>query len=381
MSDDLLGARRAVLQECGAGGEVLEELLAYADNPYAGDIDGPVPSLPLSDEPHVERWLLYEEEAGEMGAFAALQGRFPQLRFPIREGMSAEDAYGRATRKGEFAAADGWPGLELERPEGVRLEVSPSMGGRIPVIVVEHRRDFVALVRAFSGRNEPVEVPDAQGACIVTGLNNWDRVHAHRRRWEEEQAGPVTEADWLEEFRRLVPRKELYQDRFIILSTGPYSAVTAGDAGLDEPEWRERSLAIRRDHESTHYLTHRLFGAMRNNLLDELVADFVGLVGAFGEYRAELARRFFGIESFPEYRPGGRLERYRGDPPLSDDAFLVLQRVAHRAVDNLDAAVREHAALLDDLDGLARVTLAQLALGLEGLTADDMSARLAARLE
>ena len=59
------------------------------------------------------------------------------------------------------------------------------------------------------------------GACIVKGLNNWDRIAAHRAKWERDQPGGATESAWNDEFRRLVPRKELYQDRFIILSRGP----------------------------------------------------------------------------------------------------------------------------------------------------------------
>ena len=71
------------------------------------------------------------------------------------------------------------------------------------------------------------------------------------------------------ELGRLAADKPRYQDRFVILSRGPYSAVPAADTGLSEAEWLERSLVIRREHELTHYFTYRLFGSMRNHLLDE----------------------------------------------------------------------------------------------------------------
>src|SRR4029078_7857581 len=97
---------------------------------------------------------------------------------------------------------------------------------------------------------------------------------------------------WRPSFENLMPQKYLYQDRFIILSRGPYSAIPASDVGMEEREWLDRSLAIRREHEITHYLTYRAVHSIRNNVFDELIADFVGLVRAFGSYRSDLALRF-----------------------------------------------------------------------------------------
>ena len=62
--------------------------------------------------------------------------------------------------------------------------------------------------------------------------------------------------------------------------------------------------------------TYRVFGSMRSHVVDELVADFVGLARGFGGYRADLALRFLGLEAFPAYRTGGRLEHYRGSLSL-----------------------------------------------------------------
>jgi hypothetical protein len=105
---------------------------------------------------------------------------------------------------------------------------------------------------------------------------------------------------------------------------------------VEEGEWREISLVLRRDHECAHYLTRRLFGSMRNNLLDELIADYTGMVGATGRFRAGWFLRFMGLEDFPHYRPGGRLDLYRGKPPLSDGAFRALQALVKRAAENLE---------------------------------------------
>jgi hypothetical protein len=377
MTED--GFRSHVLLDCGAPGPVVEELIRYDENPFAA-FRGRVPAWPLADEPHIDAWLSYAADARDIGVFQALQRRFVQLRFPIQAGMSAEAAYRSATLRGHLAEADAFaPGLVLSSPSGLHLDIHPTIAGRIPVLVADDRGDFVALVRAFTDRNEPGPVPPSMGACIVTGLNNWDRIAAYRRAWEAGQQGEVDDGSWGEEFKRLIPQKALYQDRFIILSRGPYSATAPSDTGMDESEWLARSLVIRREHELTHYFTYRVFGAMRNNVLDELVADFVGLVRAFGTYRADLARRFLGLEDFPAYRQGGRLQNYRGDPPLSDEAFAVLVRLAYRVTGNLERFAVRQAGLLDNLSGLARVTFALVRLTVEELASSDMLA-LASRL-
>ena len=75
--------------------------------------------------------------------------------------------------------------------------------------------------------------------------------------------------------------------RFIILSDKPYGGINAGYMGLDEDEWIKKSIVIRKHHECAHYYTKRYLGSSRNNLHDELIADFCGLYAAFGEFRAE----------------------------------------------------------------------------------------------
>ena len=85
---------------------------------------------------------------------------------------------------------------------------------------------------------------------------------------------------------------------------------------------------------------------MRNNIFDELIADFVGLARAFGRYRADLALKFLGLEAFPKYRQGGRLESYRGSPPLSGEGLVVLRRLAFLSVHNLEQFSLEHPGLI-----------------------------------
>lgn len=326
-----------LLASFGAQPGEVQELLAYNDNVFDLSALGPGTTLPLPDEPFMAAWEGYAAEAAERGVFATLRDRLPQLRFPIRKGISETPAYREATRRGvPVESVRRGPGLRLRRPEDVELVLHPSPAGRIPVLILRNRDDFVTLARALGSRNEPRVLPDSLGAFMISGFNNWDRINALRREWEARDPAEREAATWNEELARIVPRRELYQDRFILLSAGPYSAVPARDLGLLEEEWRESSLVVRRDHECTHYFTQRVFGSMRNNLLDELMADYAGIVGALGRYRADWFLRFVGLESFPVYREGGRLGSYRGDPPLSDGAFRVLQALVCAAAENLE---------------------------------------------
>jgi hypothetical protein len=309
------------------------------------------------------------------GAWAALRDVLVQLRFPVAEGISADPAYAAATRAGAPAPEGG--GVELEAPGALRLFLHPTAAGRIPVLLAGTMDDFRTLVRALTRKNEPAPLPASMGACMVAGYNNWERVARVRRAWEAGEIELDGAGDWSAAFRALRERRELYQDRFVVLGPGPYSGVPAGEMGMGEDEWRARSVQIRLEHECAHYFTRRVLGSMRNNLLDELIADYVGIASAAGGFRPTWFLRFMGLER-DGYRDGGRLQNYRGD--LSDAAFAVLQplvRAAARAVETADA---EHPGLCATAGGRARAIVALAGLTLEEMAADGGADRIAARM-
>lgn len=367
--------RCAVLKALGATPAECAELLRYNENHFDPRALERGRAFPLADEAFVETWERYAREARSAGAWAVLRKALVQLRFPVRQGISREPAY-RAAVRGQAAARDGAAALELRRPGGVRIEIHQTPAGRLPVVVAPRRDDFELLAQALTKRNEPVAVPASIGACMVAGYTNVERLRRLRERWWTGQPFP-TEAGWRRERERLSPRKDLYQDRFVLASTTPYSAVPAGRLGLTREAWRRSSLAIRVKHESMHYFTRRVFGSMKNLLLDEIIADYAGITHAAGRFRGDWALRFLGLESYPRYREGGRLEHYRGDPPLSDGAFRILQRLVKRAVDNLE----RWSAAQDDPprpDGCLGTVLALTRLTVEELAAGDAHDRLRA---
>jgi len=367
-------SRELQLERLGASPAETDELLTYNANVFDLGALGPGTRFPLPDEPFVAFWETVVEESRSRGAFAVLRERLPQLRFPIQKGIGESEPYRAATRRG--VPVDTIPeatGLAIERPEAIEVVLHASPAGRIPLLIARRRAEFTALLQALTRRNEPEPVPDAQGALMVSGYNNWSRIGELRRRWEEGGPAGRETATWTEEFQRIQGRRELYQDRFILLSDGPYSAVPAADLGLSEAEWRALSLAIRRDHECAHYLTRRLFGSMRNNVLDELIADYAGLVAATGRFRADWFLRFVGLEDFPRYRPGARLDLYRGTPPLSDGAFRVLQTLLKAAADTLEQSLERFPP-----EETAVMIAALASLRLEDLAGEDGAERLSA---
>ena len=334
--------RSGVLLDHGALPGEVEELLAYNQNIFdLTNISSVLQSLP--DEAHLPFWRKSLATASVTSVFETLKNILVQLQFPIQSGISQTQFYREATLKGHKAADMTQKGLQLQHPEKLQLKIYSSLAGSIPILLTGERADFVFLVQALTKKNEPEPIPDSMGACMVANYNNWGRINQYRDRWSLKNGDNCAEKDWQLEFRRLIPQKQLYQDRFIILSDGFYSGVTAQEMNLSESEWRSLSLAIRLEHECTHYFTHRALGSMRNNLLDELIADYQGIVAAIGYYRADWFLRFMGLESFPHYRPGARFENYQSESLLSSGALKVLQRLVKVAAENLEYFDRHYA--------------------------------------
>jgi len=330
--------RYSTLAKLKANESEIEELLTYNENKFEFNHNPHNPlKFPLKSEPHIEIWQNYQTIGDKIGTYNSLSSFLVQLKFPVREGMSQNEQYLKATRKGQIETNPLFEGgLQLTEPDKIQLEIKETLAGSIPVITASNRQDFVLLIQALTKRNEPLPVPDSMGACIIGGYNNWDRIKKYRQQWEENNPNHCTQEDWNQEFQRLKPQKELYQDRFILLSRGFYSNVSASQLNLTDEQWQKLSHTIRLEHECTHYFTRRVFNYMGNNLLDELIADYQGIVSALGYFRGDWFLHFMGLESYPDYRQGGRLENYQGNPPLSQEAFKILQKLVKQATENLE---------------------------------------------
>ena len=175
-------------------------------------------------------------------------------------------------------------------PESITIEIYDSFAGRIPVVVFENDSDFEAFITNCAYRGERPSNISQMGASFIYGKTQ----------------------------------------RFLTLSRKFYSNTAPEYVGLTPEQWREKSMLIRREHEITHYYTKTFYGSARNNLHDELIADFIGLYSAFGHYDAKLFRHFMGLDG-----SDGRLSLYTAG--LSAESRKAVAEIACECSDRLEA--------------------------------------------
>ena len=351
-----------------------EQLSFLRENQFDHTHVIPWQELPLTDEPFVRDWEEYIQDITRMGLPALLPQKLVQLNFPVKEGMSKNVNYQLATRRGvDTLLMPEATGVELEEPGNIEIYLYQTIAGRIPVIQVTNRNDFETLVRVFFHKNEPVPIPSSMGACMITGYNNWDRVKKYKEKWHSDN-GFKENMDllWQLEFEKMKSQTELYQDKFLILSDKEYSNVSAEMLGIPGDEWRRLSLVIRREHGGTHYCTLRFFGSARNNLLDELIADYMGIVAAAGRFTARWFLCFMGLEGYPAFRSGGRLVNYLKNNELSGEAFEALKSYVKNAARNLEAFSEKYAPEIYQGEGKYKMLLAISKMNFIELASENM---------
>lgn len=309
---------------------VPDELTAYFKNSFCARETHRPPVLIA--EPYIDSWAEYVTKSREGEAFYLLQKCYPQLNFPVREGINKTQAYIDAVLKGKPQDMPGTSSPLLDKPETLKIKLYNSITGKIPILFVADDQDFVKLVQCFIHKNNPVAIPQSMGALLANGINNWDRIHAMKNRWLLDNPAET----WNREFsKNIVPNPGLYKDKLIILSAKPYSNVPADRLGLTEETWASYSLSIRLEHECTHLYTLSEYGCASNNLHDELIADYIGISKTIGTYRKEWMLAFMGLEEYPAYRKGARLENYLGNANLNAENFSQLTTVIKQAIERI----------------------------------------------
>ena len=268
---------------------------------------------------------MHEEEPME-SILQPLADIYPQLY--LTPGEEGAEIYRKIVRKGEDAPVHSLDHFRGSSRDAVTTEQTPA--GEVTVITLGDRKDFELFLQIMGDRCVPTEIPATQGASILDGVVNWPKIRKHQ---EEYLSGGGNPLGWMEEFRRFTSEPRNYRDALIVLSTGPYSAVTAEQAGFAEEEWLAASWQIRRAHECTHFICRRLFPELINAVWDELAADAVGLYAAFGRYDLRLAEICLGVNE--NGYTGGRLENYARDEDLD-----TLARKVHRTLLHLDEVIR-----------------------------------------
>ena len=233
-----------------------------------------------------------------------LAKRYPQICLPVQEGVKDSLLYRSVVLRGK--EIDPEPlGFSLSAQDTLQIYHTPA--GNAEVLYLSERADFERAVCALAYRCEPKRIPPSMGATTIIGLINWEKIREHRIAYE---TGGCT--DWNDEFHRFTAKPENYRDTLILVSRGYFSAVMPDTVGQTESEWLEQSLRIRTFHELTHFVCRKMFPKDVDAVRDEVLADAIGIVAAFGFYRSAMARLFLGIEA-KTYRNGGRLENYKSE--------------------------------------------------------------------
>ncbi len=227
---------------------------------------------------------------------------YPQL-FLMPGTPDAEERYRDIVLCGQDAPTRSLAHFAGDPKDSCLPEETPA--GAVPVITLHRRADFELFLQIMANRCTPVPIPRTQGAAILDGVINWTRIRDHKEEFVRLH-GPG--ADWEGEFARFTADKANFKDALIVLSVGPYSAVSAEIMDLDEREWLSVSHTIRKVHECTHFICRRFFPDKKDAVWDELVADAAGIAAAFGRFDPAVEERFLGIKG-GRYT-GGRLENY-----------------------------------------------------------------------
>lgn len=296
--------------------------------------------------------------------FNALKECYPSLNFLIDKEIDKAELYNNMLLKGTTNDIKLTSYIKLEDTKNISLELHESIAGKIPVLTIPNNEDFVKILQSIIHKNNPLPIPASMGAVLLNGLNNSKRFNIIKKNWL--QNNPF--GDWNTEFsNNIMLKKSLYKDKLIILSTKPYSNVTASQLGLEEDIWISYSISIRKEHEFTHLYTLKKYGQATNNLHDELIADYIGIVKTIWNYNKVWMLTFMGLENYPHYREGARLENYVKESKLSPDDFKQLITIIKNAIENIaifDKAVGKVKSIKDQIcriDALCEISLIDLA--------------------
>lgn len=305
----------------------------------------------LQQEIYIEFWEGYLDKNNNESGFEILKKFYPQLCFPIEKDINKTSDYGNAVLKGtsDFLREAKY-GLDLKFPDEIKIKIHESIAGKIPVITVPHDKDFTTIIQCFLHKNNPEYVPLSMGAAFIPKINNWSRIHKLRKEWLKNN--PF--GNWATEFsKNILPYPDLYKDQIIVLSAKAYSNIPALQLGLLPQKWLSDSLSIRLEHECTHLFTLKTYGSASHNLHDELIADYVGIVRTFGGYDQDMMLTFLGLENYPKYRKGARLENYL--PDLPEDSFNNICTIIKNAITNISSFDEKLGKIHSQNDLIARI--------------------------
>lgn len=225
----------------------------------------PWPQATLLATPDLNWWTALAWQEQPRLAWETLCKALPQLRLAQRSGISGSELYRQVVLQGAEPTHPDLllPGQILVAPDALTLAIARHTFLAIPVLSTPNAQDFLHLTRALAHRGEPVQLEPGVNAQAISGLIHWGLIR---------ELGPDHRA------------------RVVVLHEAPYGSLSHGGLPfpMDQAAWIKASTAWRLEHELTHLTTKLMLGEMRLNLLDELIADVMGQLIAFGHFSAVL---------------------------------------------------------------------------------------------
>ena len=212
-----------------------------------------------------------------------------------------------------------------QKPESLSISFARTLGGTLPVIGTGCHEDFRAMEAILNGWKQSRELPVTVNAFTI-----------------EARAEPI------------------YRHRLLLLNRAPYSNIPAEALGLATEDWLERSHRLRLRHECAHYETLRILGDMENHAHDEILADALGQIAAFGRFDAERQRLFFGLERGSSVCHG-RLSFYCQKLPQKEreKVYRTVDKVLDAIEELLDSLLAKDVGELEIFTSLAGTSLAE----------------------
>lgn len=329
--------------------QIPNELEKYFQNKFVFDA---IKTEPSDEENSFIAFWKYYLQLEEFNTLQILKDFYPQLYFPIQIDINKTEDYINAVLKGKDSYRSILEQLKLNDSEGVKIKIHKSIAGEIPVLSLYDDKDFVTIVQCFLHKNNPIMIPQSMGAFLANGINNWERIHSLKKQWIKNN--PF--GNWNDEFtKNILPNQDAYKDKIIVLSTKPYSNISFDKLELSEEVWKNLSFSIRLEHECVHLYTLKRYGVAANNLHDELIADYIGISKALGSYNKEWMLLFMGLEEFPKYRKGARLQNYLEDTQLSEENFQKLIGIIKNAIESIADFDIQLGKITSNIDLICRI--------------------------
>jgi len=363
--------RKKILLKKEASEIELDELLDFNANLFDYSNLQDEITFPLDDELFIKSWKKYEEDAASIGVFPVIRKALPHLNFVIDNKVADtpeyKDAVLYANLTKERLQSNN---LDLIAPENLQLAVVPTDAGNLPIIYIPERKDFETIYRALKKGNTNAPVHEKLTSAIIYDMRNSDRINAHRERFMKKKNLMNLKTSWQDEYSKLLLKKELYLDTFVIICGGFAANIKPEDAGYPEDEWKAVSIVINREKEALKYYMKRIFQVEKTHPYLELIAYYHALKTTLKKFNADMLEKLMlpdDDQNIPSCGIGAM------DCTLTQNSYDILKQLIIDSAANLEAFEKIYANEIEFNDpnlmliSLTYITIEELASSIEPL--------------